>query len=95
MVYLLFLFDPQQTILQARSCIQREMTKVTNQHQHHRRLHADALSLLDSVREMPPHGLVVTENVCFDTKVRVPAFEYFCGDSTAIQKRIAYYYTHE
>jgi len=106
MVYLLFLFAPQQTILQARACIQREMTTLkeaaaaaaaeTRRHKTLVSLHGDALSLLDCVSEMPANGLVVTENVCFDTSVCVPDYAYYyddSGTSAAIKERIAYYYT--
>jgi hypothetical protein len=142
MVYLLFLFAPNQSILQARAYIQREILKLMDSagsasagsasagstgpagpagpagsvgpagsagsaskgsagpakptSSVARNLHGDALSLLDCVSEMPPNGLVVTENVCFDTNVRVPAFAYYydeSGTSAAIKERIAYYYT--
>jgi hypothetical protein len=99
MVYLLFLFSPKQTIMQARTCIQRELATLKTSSARQKALaalHIDALNLLAEVGEMPPHGgLVVTENVCFDTHVPITAFEYMYDDSginATIKERIAYYY---
>jgi hypothetical protein len=98
MVYLLFLFSPKQTILQARACIKRELATLSARTARQKALaalHADALNLLTEVKEMPRHGLVVTENVCFDTQVPITAFEYHYDDSgsnATIKERIAYYY---
>ena len=59
-------------------------------------LHDDALNLLAEVVEIPQYGLVVTENVCFHTKVPIVAFESLIdasGTNATIKARIAYYYT--
>ncbi len=101
MVHLLFLFSSTQTILQARACIQRELATLSGAQTARQKalaaLHADALDLLTEVVDMPRHGLVVTENVCFNTMVPITAFEYLYDDSgtnAALKERIAYYYTN-